>query len=109
MGDHLAAIGLLLDGLLFDTGSSVRRFVDVFILVYILLLFAYIITSWIRLPYRPWLNRVQRFLYDVCDPYLRLFRRFIPPLGPLDLSPMVAVFTLILVRRLLDSLIEAVL
>ena len=108
MGDH-AAFGLLFDSLIFDTGSSVRRFVDVFILVYILLLFAYILTSWIRLPYRPWLNRVQRFLYDVCDPYLRLFRRFLPPLGPLDLSPMVAVFTLILVRRLLDSLIEAVL
>ena len=61
-----------------------------FICVYILLLFAYILTSWIRLPYRPWLNRVQRFLYDVCDPYLRIFRRFLPPLGPLDLSPMVA-------------------
>ena len=32
---------------------------------------------------------LKRFLYDVCDPYLRLFRRFIPPLGPLDLSPMI--------------------
>ena len=103
MGD-LAAFGLLL-----DAATSVRRFVDVFILVYILLLFAYILTSWIRLPYQPWLNRVQRFLYDVCDPYLRLFRRFLPPLGPLDLSPMVAVITLILVQRLLDALIEAVL
>ena len=95
--------------LLFDTGTSVRRFVDTFILVYILLLFAYILTSWIRLPYQPWLNRVQRFLYDVCDPYLRIFRRFLPPLGPLDLSPMVAVITLILVKSLLDALIEAVL
>ena len=47
-------------------------------------IFAYILTSWIRMPYSPWLNRIQRFLYDVCDPYLRLFRRFIPPLGPLD-------------------------
>jgi YggT family protein len=104
MGDCLAAIGLL-----FDTASSVQRFVDVFIFVYILLLFAYILMSWIRLPYQPWLNRVQRFLYDVCDPYLRLFRRFLPPLGPLDLSPMVAVITLIVVQRLLDALIEAVL
>jgi YggT family protein len=108
MGDHLAAFSLLFDGLIFDTGNSVRRFVDVFIFVYILLLFAYILTSWIRLPYQPWLNRVQRFLYDVCDPYLRLFRRFLPPLGPLDLSPMVAVITLILVMQVLDALIEAV-
>ncbi|HET9506913.1 MAG TPA: YggT family protein [Gaiellaceae bacterium] len=95
--------------LLFDTGDTVSQFVGTFIFVYILLLFAYIITSWIRLPYRPWLNRVQRFLYDVCDPYLRLFRRFIPPLGPLDLSPMIGVITLIVVQRLLQSLIEAAL
>ena len=95
--------------LLFDTADTVSQFVGTFIFVYILLLFAYIITSWIRLPYRPWLNRVQRFLYDVCDPYLRLFRRFIPPIGPLDLSPMIGVITLIVIQRLLQALIEAVL
>ena len=103
MGD-LASSDLLL-----DTGDTVSQFVGTFIFVYILLLFAYIITSWIRLPYRPWLNRVQRFLYDVCDPYLRLFRRFIPPLGPLDLSPMIGVITLIVAQRLLQSLIESAL
>ena len=75
--------------------------------VYLLLLFAYILTSWIRLPYRPWLNRVQRFLYDVCDPYLRIFRRFLPPLGPLDLSPMVAIFVLLIVQNVLVSLLRA--
>ena len=108
MGDLVAA-ALPAFGLLADTGSSVAQFVGTFIFVYILLLFAYIITSWIRLPYRPWLNRVQRFLYDVCDPYLRIFRRFIPPLGPLDLSPMIGVITLIVAERLLQALIEAVL
>ena len=104
MGDHLASVGLL-----FDTASSVRRFVDTFIFVYILLLFAYILTSWIRLPYQPWLNRVQRFLYDVCDPYLRLFRRFLPPLGPIDLSPMVAVISLVILQRILDGIIDSLL
>jgi uncharacterized protein YggT (Ycf19 family) len=104
MGDRFAAPNLL-----FDTADTVSQFVGTFIFVYILLLFAYIITSWIRLPYQPWLNRVQRFLYDVCDPYLRLFRRFIPPVGPLDLSPMVGVIALIVVQRLLQALIEAVL
>ncbi len=100
---------LAVPNLLADTAETVAQFVGTFIFVYILLLFAYIVTSWIRLPYSPWLNRVQRFLYDVCDPYLRLFRRFIPPFGPLDLSPMVAVITLIVLQRLLVSLIEAVL
>ena len=102
MGDHLAALGLL-----FDVGSSLARFVQVFIFVYTLLLLAYIISSWIRLPYSPWLNRVQRFLYDVCDPYLRIFRRFIPPLGPIDLSPMVAIIVLFVLSSVLTSLLES--
>lgn len=99
MGDLAAS------GLLFSTATSVRRFLDVFIGVYILLLFVYILTSWVRLPYSPTLNRVQRFLYDVCDPYLRIFRRVLPPLGPLDLSPMIGVVVLILIDRLLGALV----
>lgn len=87
-------------------GGALANFVYVFLWVYLLLLFAYILTSWIRLPYQPWLNRVQRFLYDVCDPYLRIFRRFLPPLGPLDLSPMVAIFVLLIVQRVLVSLLR---
>ena len=98
--------GLAITTLLADIGSQLASFVGVFIVVYILLLFAYILTSWIRLPYRPWLNRVQRFLYDVCDPYLRIFRRFLPPLGPLDLSPMVGVVVLVILRNVLVSLLE---
>jgi YggT family protein len=94
-------------GLLADTAESIQRFVDVFIGVYILLILAYILTSWIRLPYSPWLNRIQRFLYDVCEPYLRIFRRFVPSIGPLDISPMVGVIVLVIVQgfihRLLDS------
>src|SRR6185503_6026934 len=87
-------------------GDALANFVYVFLWVYLLLLFAYILTSWVRLPYRPWLNRVQRFLYDVCDPYLRIFRRFIPPAGPLDLSPMVAIFVLLIVQNVLVSLLQ---
>ena len=66
--------------------------VFVFILVYGLIIFAYIITSWIRMPYSPTLSRIQRFLYDVCEPYLRIFRRVLPPIGPLDISPIIAIF-----------------
>ncbi len=95
--------------LLLDTASTLSAFVGTFITVYILLLFAYILTSWVRLPYRPWLNRLQRFLYDVCDPYLRLFRRFLPAFGPIDLSPIVAVISLVILRAVLQSLIESVL
>ncbi len=93
--------------LLADTADSVARFVNVFIGVYILLIFAYILTSWIRLPYSPWLNRIQRFLYDVCEPYLRIFRRIVPQIGPLDLSPMVAVVVLLLVQRVIGTLLAS--
>src|SRR6266545_1163341 len=61
-----------------DTVDTIQGFVYVLFLVYLLCIFAYILTSWIPLPYNVWLNRVQRFLYDVVDPYLRLFRR-LPP------------------------------
>ena len=90
-------------GLLLDAIDQVQLFVEIFVDVYILLVFVYVLTSWIRLPYA--LSPVQRFLYDVCEPYLRLFRRVLPPLGPLDLSPIVAVFALLLVQRVLIDLL----
>ena len=92
--------------LLADAISQIESFVTVFISVYILLIFAYIITSWFRLPYSVWLNRIQRFLYDVCEPYLRIFRRFLPPLGPLDLSPIIAIFSLYLLRIVILSILD---
>jgi uncharacterized protein YggT (Ycf19 family) len=87
-----------------DAVSAVQSFVDVFVGVYILLIFVYILTSWIRVPYS--LNKLQRFLHDVCEPYLRLFRRVVPPLGPLDLSPMVGVIVLIVAERLLQAILD---
>jgi YggT family protein len=93
-------------GLLYDVVDGIQRFVSVFIYVYTLLILAYIIMSWIRLPYSPWLNRIQRFLYDVCDPYLRIWRRILPSFGPLDLSPVVGVAVLLIVGRIVDSLLD---
>jgi YggT family protein len=77
-----------------DAVSSVITFLYAFTVVYTLAIFAYILSSWLRLPYSPTLNRIQRFLYDVCEPYLRLFRRFLPSFGGLDLSPTVAIIVL---------------
>ena len=101
VGAPVAAVGLL-----FDAIDSIQSFVEVFIYVYVLLIFVFILTSWVRLPYSPWLQRIQRFLFDVCDPYLRLFRRVLPPLGPLDLSPVVAVIALLILARVADALLE---
>ena len=90
--------------LLFDAASAANRFIDDFIWVYILLIFVYVLSSWVRLPYSPWLRRIQDFLRDVCEPYLRLFRRMLPALGPLDLSPVVAIVALFVLMRLIDAL-----
>ncbi|MDQ3995310.1 MAG: YggT family protein [Actinomycetota bacterium] len=94
-----------------DSIDTAQDFVQTLFYVYLLLIFAYIITSWIPLPYNVWLNRIQRFLYDVVDPYLRLFRRFIPQLSlgglGLDLSPIFAIITLLIANRLIQEGIEA--
>ena len=94
-----------------DTVDTIQGFVYVLFLVYLLCIFAYILTSWIPLPYNVWLNRVQRFIYDVVDPYLRLFRRFIPQLSlgglGLDLSPIVAIIVLYAVNALAQGLLES--
>jgi uncharacterized protein YggT (Ycf19 family) len=94
--------------LLFDAASSANRFIDIFITVYILLIFVYVLSSWVRLPYSPWLRRMQDFLRDVCEPYLRLFRRVLPALGPLDLSPIVAVISLVILMRVVDAIFNNV-
>jgi YggT family protein len=99
------AAGAML-GLLYDAIDNVVGFVQVFITVYSLLILAYIITSWVRLPYSTWLNRIQRFLYDVCDPYLRLWRRILPTFGPLDLSPVVGVVFLYILSRVIVSILN---
>jgi YggT family protein len=83
-----------------DAVSSVETFVNVFITLYGIVLLAYILTSWVRLPYSVTLDRIQRFLHDVSEPYLRLFRRFLPMVGGLDLSPILAFLSLTAIDRL---------
>ena len=90
--------------LLADAASAANHFIDVFIYVYVLLIFVYVLTSWVRMPYNVWVRRISEFLRDVCEPYLRIFRRILPPLGPLDLSPVVAIFALFALKALVDAL-----
>jgi uncharacterized protein YggT (Ycf19 family) len=90
--------------MVFDAISQVELFVNVFVGVYILAILAYILTSWVQLPYS--LKPVQRFLYDVCEPYLRFWRRILPfSAGPLDFSPMVAVLALIALEQILFAIL----
>ena len=80
--------------LLLDAITQIGNFIQVFVGVYVLVIFLFVMASWLRLPYS--LNPVQRFLYEVCNPYLQLWRKILPlRFGPVDLTPLVAVFALI--------------
>ena len=61
---------------LLDTVTAVEHFLDVFVGVYTLVIFLYVLASWIQLPYS--LRPAQRFLDEVCEPYIRLWRRILP-------------------------------
>ena len=93
------------------TREDVADYVSTLTLVYLVLIFIRIIMSWIpRIPYNRFLAAVLKFVSDVTDPYLNLFRRFLPPvrLGPgaLDLSPIVATFVLLIVSGIVSNLIR---
>ena len=91
--------------------DEIARYVDALFTVYLILIFAYVVVSimysvGIRPPYSRWWNGIVEFLRQVVEPYLRIFRRFLPMFGPLDLSPMVATIVLIFVWRIVVSLIQ---
>jgi YggT family protein len=91
--------------------SDVASYVSTLAIVYLVLIFIRILMSWIpRMPYNRYLAAFLQFVTDVTDPYLNLFRRFIPMvrLGPgaLDLSPIVATIVLIIVADLVAGAIE---
>ncbi|MDX6515653.1 MAG: YggT family protein [Gaiellaceae bacterium] len=98
-------MGDLATPILLASGASFAvQIVVTFCYVYILLILLYVISSMLQLPYSIWLSRIQRFLYDVCEPYLRIFRRILPPVGPLDLSPFVASLVLVVIASLVQRL-----
>ena len=91
--------------------ESIAGFLTALLYVYLILIFAYIVTSLIlsfggRIPYSRWSSAVLGFLRDVTEPYLGLFRRFIPPIGPIDVSPIVAILVLQIVGFFLIGLIR---
>ena len=91
--------------------DSIADFLQALLIVYIIIIFAYIVTSLIlsfggRIPYSKWSSAVLGFLRDVTEPYLGIFRRFIPPIGPIDVSPIVAILVLQIVGGIIIGLIR---
>ena len=96
-------------GLLFDLATSLQRFVQVFVTIHVLLILVWVVLSWVQLPYTRTIAGVQEFLDQVCRPYLDLFRRWLPTLGPFDLSPIVAILVLLFAAAVVNRLIGALL
>ena len=88
--------------------DTLVTYVNSLFLVYTIIIFIRIGLSFIQVaPVRPlWRSTVQ-FVYDTTDWYLGIFRRIIPPLGPIDFSPIVALLVLTILNRLVVSLLQS--
>lgn len=73
--------------------------------VYTMLIFVYVLMSWTPVK-KGWIEDIDRVLGKICDPYLNLFRKFIPPIGGMiDISPIIAIIALQFIIRILYWLI----
>jgi YggT family protein len=92
------------------TRVDVADYVSTLITVYVVIIIIRILLSWFRLPYNVWLNAFLEFVTSVTDPYLNLFRRFIPLVrigpGALDISPIVAILALTIVGGIVVRIIQ---
>jgi YggT family protein len=94
-----------------EAREQIADFLAALIRVYSILIIAWIVVSFVfalgaRVPYSRPLNAVLDFLRDVSEPYLRIFRRLPLRIGPLDLSPIVAILVLSIVGGLIVNLIR---
>lgn len=89
------------------TRDDIADYVAALFLVYIILILIRVLISWVpRMPYNPTLRVVLDFVTETTDPYLNLFRRVIPPIGGgLDLSPMLGIIVLYVLREIVVGLI----
>jgi YggT family protein len=97
--------------LLASARTEIAGYLSTLIYVYTLLIVLHIVTQLlfafgVRPPYSRASDAVLSFLRDVCEPYLRIFRRILPMVGAFDFSPIVAILVLSLVGNVLVSLIH---
>ena len=94
-----------------EARSQIAGFLGALIWVYSLIIISWVISSFVfsmglRVPYSRPLNAVLDFLRDVSEPYLRIFRRLPLRIGPLDLSPIVALLALQIVGGIIVRVID---
>lgn len=100
-----------MDGILAVTRGDAAAYVNALFTVYIILVFIRVLMSWIpRLPDNGLIQAVAGFIRQTTDPYLNIFRRFLPPVGggglSLDLSPIVGVFLLLIGQMIVVGIVR---
>ncbi|MFL5871013.1 MAG: YggT family protein [Solirubrobacterales bacterium] len=92
------------------TRGDVADYVAALITVYVVLILINILLSWVQqfrpIPYNLALRAVTGFVVESTEPFLRVFRSFIPRIGPLDISPIFAILTLTIVGGIVVNLIN---
>ena len=86
--------------------STVEDFLYSLWLVYAIVIGLYIVTSWLQLPPNRAMRALRTFLYDTVEPVLRPLRGILPPMGGLDLSPMVAIFGLRILLQIAFAILD---
>jgi len=91
--------------LLASARTQIADFLSTLIYVYTLLIILHIViqllfSAGLRPPYTRATNAVLGFLRDVCEPFLRIFRRVLPQFGGFDFSALLAIITLSLVNNI---------
>ena len=69
--------------------------------IYVFLIIIRSLLTWISIGYHP----ILEWLYKIIDPYLNFIRRYVPSIGGLDFSPMVAILLLYLLEKILYIII----
>ncbi len=85
-----------------DIGQVLNTTIDLFFNIVLVLIFGRIILSWLpQYRYHP----IAEFIYGITEPILTPFQRLIPPMGQIDLSPMVAIIVLSILQYVLKFVI----
>ena len=87
--------------------STLTTYVNALFIVFTIVVLLRILLSFITIvPMRRSTQAIYDFIIDSTEWYLRIFRRFIPPLGMFDLSPIVAFIVLAILQGLVISVLN---
>jgi len=91
--------------------TEIADFLSALLTVYVIVIIAWIVIQFVfamgvRVPYSRWSNAILDFLRDTANPWLSIFRRLPLRIGPLDLSPIVAIIALQIIGSIIVNIVR---